>query len=632
MNSAPQNPKQNPKQEPDSKSLRKDQQQEPQQGHPLFDWRPLFFTLFLFSLYYAFSSQGSSGPTEIPYTQFKQQLYNDEVASVLLRGQQISGRLRNSKKTKGYDFITHMPSLKDETLLPAIESQNVELVAKSEELPTWAAVLINLLPWILIFGFFAYSNRALQSRMGGGGGIFGFSRSHARLYENPESEGINFDEVAGLESAKQDLREVIEFLRNPEKFRKLGAKLPKGILMMGPPGTGKTLLAKATAAEAGVPFFSISASEFVEMFVGVGAGRVRSMFQQAREKAPALIFVDEIDSVGRVRGSGVGGGNDEREQTLNQILAEMDGFSSDVPVVVLAATNRPDVLDPALMRPGRFDRKITMELPQKQARLQILRVHTRKKPLADDVNLEQLSSRTIGFSGADLENLVNEAALHAARENKTAISQSDFEYAHDKILLGSERQEILNGEDKKRIAYHESGHALLSMSLPHADPVSKVTIIPRGRALGVTETMPVEDRVNYTQEVLEDRLCVLLGGRCAERVVFGNVSSGAADDLKQCTLLARRMVTQWGMSEKLGPVHFPQHEEHPFLGMEIASTKDFSDVTAHTIDLEVEALVKKSEERTLSLLLDKRDQLDALANALVDHETISADEIQQLVN
>ena len=632
MNSAPQNPKQNPKQEPDSKSLRKDQQQEPQQGHPLFDWRPLFFTLFLFSLYYAFSSQGSSGPTEIPYTQFKQQLYNDEVASVLLRGQQISGRLRNSKKTKGYDFITHMPSLKDETLLPAIESQNVELVAKSEELPTWATVLINLLPWILIFGFFAYSNRALQSRMGGGGGIFGFSRSHARLYENPESEGINFDEVAGLESAKQDLREVIEFLRNPEKFRKLGAKLPKGILMMGPPGTGKTLLAKATAAEAGVPFFSISASEFVEMFVGVGAGRVRSMFQQAREKAPALIFVDEIDSVGRVRGSGVGGGNDEREQTLNQILAEMDGFSSDVPVVVLAATNRPDVLDPALMRPGRFDRKITMELPQKQARLQILRVHTRKKPLADDVNLEQLSSRTIGFSGADLENLVNEAALHAARENKTAISQSDFEYAHDKILLGSERQEILNGEDKKRIAYHESGHALLSMSLPHADPVSKVTIIPRGRALGVTETMPVEDRVNYTQEVLEDRLCVLLGGRCAERVVFGNVSSGAADDLKQCTLLARRMVTQWGMSEKLGPVHFPQHEEHPFLGMEIASTKDFSDVTAHTIDLEVEALVKKSEERTLSLLLDKRDQLDALANALVDHETISADEIQQLVN
>ena len=628
MNAAPQDPKP----QADSRQNPKDPKKEPQQGHPLFDWRPLFFTLFLFSLYYTFSSQGTSGPTEIPYTQFKQQLYNDQVASVLMRGQQISGRLRNSDKTKGYDFVTHMPTMKDDTLLPAIESHNVEMVAKSEELPTWATVLINLLPWILIFGFFAYSNRALQSRMGGGGGgLFGFSRSHARLYEDLENEGINFDEVAGLEGAKQDLREVIEFLRNPEKFRKLGAKLPKGILMMGPPGTGKTLLAKATAAEAGVPFFSISGSEFVEMFVGVGAGRVRSMFQQAREKAPALIFVDEIDSVGRVRGSGVGGGNDEREQTLNQILAEMDGFSGEEPIVVLAATNRPDVLDPALMRPGRFDRKITMELPQKKARLQILQVHTRKKPLSNDVDLEQLSSRTIGFSGADLENLVNEAALHAARENKNLIEQSDFEHAHDKILLGSERQEILNDEDKKRIAYHESGHALLSMSLDHADPVSKVTIIPRGRALGVTETMPVEDRVNYTQAVLEDRLCVLLGGRCAERVVFGNVSSGAADDLKQCTLLARRMVTHWGMSEKLGPVHFPQHEEHPFLGMEISTSKDFSDATAHSIDLEVEALVKKSEERTLALLQEKRTQLDALANALVDHETVTTEEIQQLI-
>ncbi|NIQ00107.1 MAG: AAA family ATPase, partial [Nitrospinaceae bacterium] len=405
----------------------------PEPGHPFFDWRPLFFTLFLFALYYTFSSQGTTGPKEIPYTQFKQQLYNDEIASVLLRGQQVNGRYRNTDKAKGYDFVTHMPSVQDDTLLPAIENNKVELVAKSQELPTWATVLINLLPWILIFGFFAYSNRMLQSRMGGGGGggLFGFSRSHARLYENPENEGINFDEVAGLDGAKQDLREVIEFLRNPDKFRKLGAALPKGILMMGPPGTGKTLLAKAIAGEAEVPFFSISGSEFVEMFVGVGAGRVRSMFQQAREKAPALIFVDEIDSVGRVRGTGVGGGNDEREQTLNQILAEMDGFSGDEPIVVLAATNRPDVLDPALLRPGRFDRKITLELPQKQARLQILQVHTRKKPLSDDVDLALMSARTIGFSGADLENLVNEAALHAARENKATIEQSDFEYAHD---------------------------------------------------------------------------------------------------------------------------------------------------------------------------------------------------------
>jgi len=437
--------------------------------------------------------------------------------------------------------------------------------------------------------------------------------------------------VAGLEGAKQELREVIGFLRNPDKFRKLGAKLPKGILMMGPPGTGKTLLAKATAAEAGVPFFSISGSEFVEMFVGVGAGRVRNMFQQAREKAPALIFVDEIDSVGRVRGTGVGGGNDEREQTLNQILAEMDGFERYEPVVVLAATNRPDVLDPALLRPGRFDRKITMELPQKMARLQILKVHTRKKPMADDVDLEHLAGRTIGFSGADLENLVNEAALHAAREDKSRIEQADFEHAHDKILLGSERQEILNEDDKKRIAYHESGHALLSMFLQYADPVSKVTIIPRGRALGVTETMPVEDRVNYTQDVLEDRLCVLLGGRCSERLIFGNVSSGAADDLKQCTLLARRMITQWGMSEKLGPVNFPQHEAHPFLGMEMTMSKDFSDATAHAIDEEVEALVKKSELRALQLLQEKRAVLESLATALLQNETLSAEEIEKLI-
>ncbi|MDY6918779.1 MAG: ATP-dependent zinc metalloprotease FtsH [Pseudomonadota bacterium] len=604
---------------------------EANQGHPLFDWRPLLFTLLLFTLYYSFFSQGDRSPQQIPYTEFKQKLYQNEIASVRMRGQEIRGRYRGSDQQQGVDFRTLMPAVGDPSLLPTLEEKSVEVVAQSEELPTWASVLISLLPWILIFGFLAYSNRALQNRMGGGSGIFGFSRSRARQYEKPDVDEINFEEVAGLEGAKQELQEVIEFLRNPQKFSALGAKLPKGILMMGPPGTGKTLLAKATAAEAGVPFFSISGSEFVEMFVGVGAGRVRNMFQQAREKAPALIFVDEIDSVGRVRGTGVGGGNDEREQTLNQILAEMDGFASDEPVVVLAATNRPDVLDPALLRPGRFDRKLTLELPQKKARLQILQVHTRKKPMAPDVDLEQLAARTIGFSGAELENLVNEAALHAARENKAAIDQVDFEHAHDKIMLGSERQEILNAEDKRRIAYHESGHALLSMSLAHTDPVSKVTIIPRGRALGVTETMPAEDRINYTQDVLEDRLCVLLGGRCSERVVFGNVSSGAADDLKQCTSLARRMVTQWGMSQKLGPVHFPVSEEHPFLGMEMAISREFSDVTAHAIDLEVEALVKRSEQRAEKVLQQKRRQLDALAEALVAHETLSADEIKALV-
>ena len=604
---------------------------------PVLDWRPLLFTLLLGFGYYYMVSHSQQQPKELPYSTFKQKLDSDQVASVQIKGQQIVGHYRGDSKAKDsntVDFTTRIPSaIPDPGLMADLEKHNVELMAKSEEWPLWANLAINILPWVLIFGLFAYSNRALQNRMGGGaggGGLFGFSRSRARLYENLENK-ISFDEVAGLESAKQDLREVIEYLKNPDKYRRLGAALPKGILMMGPPGTGKTLLAKATAAEAGVPFFSISGSEFVEMFVGVGAGRVRSMFQQAREKAPALIFVDEIDSVGRVRGTGVGGGNDEREQTLNQILAEMDGFEPSEPIIVLAATNRPDVLDPALLRPGRFDRKITMELPQKKARQQILEVHTRKKPLGPDVNLEQLAGRTIGFSGADLENLVNEAALHAANQDKELIEQVDFEYAHDKIILGSERQDILNDEDKKRIAFHEAGHALLSMYLPHADPLTKITIIPRGRALGVTETMPTEDRVNYTQEFLEDRLCVFLGGRCSEKLVFGNVSSGAADDLKQCTHLARRMITQWGMSEKLGPVNFPQSEEHPFLGMEMTQARDFSDATARLIDEEVENLVKRSEIRALELLQQHRADLDKLAEELVAHETLAVDEVRHLL-
>ncbi len=600
----------------------------------VLNWRPFIFTLFLFALYYYMAQGSQVVPKEISYSDFKQKLIADELGAAQFKGQQILLRARNSAKHDQFDFVTRMPPLTDDELLPLLEQHQVEMVAKSEEWPLWATLLVNVLPWILIFGFFAYSNRALQSRMGGGGGpggLFGFSRSRARLYENLEQK-ISFDEVAGLDSAKHDLREVIEYLKNPDKFRKLGAKLPKGILMMGPPGTGKTLLAKATAAEAGVPFFSISGSEFVEMFVGVGAGRVRSMFLQARERAPALIFIDEIDSVGRVRGGGVGGGNDEREQTLNQILAEMDGFEASEPIIVLAATNRPDVLDPALMRPGRFDRKITLDLPQKKARLQILQVHTRKKPVSDTVDLENLAGRTIGFSGADLENLVNEAALHAANLDKPVIDQADFEYAHDKILLGDERQDILNIADKKRIAIHEAGHALMSLLLPHADPLSKITIIPRGRALGVTETMPVEDRVNYTQEVLEDRLCMLLGGRSAEKVMFGNVSSGAADDLKQCTRLARRMVTQWGMSEKLGPVNFPQHEEHPFLGMEMAQPKDFSDATARLIDEEVEALVKRSESRTLDILQQNRQHLEKLAEELIAHETLTVDEVRGLLS
>lgn len=600
---------------------------------PTRDLRPLFFTLILFLAYYFFSAGVVTAPKTVSYSEFKQMLASDKVAAVQFQGQDIRIRPRDTTRPQQFEWVTRLPPVTDDSLLPLLEQNQVDVDVQSDEWPAWAMVLLNLLPWVLIIGFFVWSSRHLQNRvMGGGdGGLFGFSRSRARLMENPDPN-ISFDEVAGLDSAKQDLREIIEYLKNPEKFRRLGAKLPKGILMMGPPGTGKTLLARATAAEAGVPFFSVSGSEFVEMFVGVGAGRVRSMFQQARERAPALIFIDEIDSVGRVRGGGVGGGNDEREQTLNQILAEMDGFEAGEPVVVLAATNRPDVLDPALLRPGRFDRKITLELPHKKARLQILQVHTRKKPLARNVDLEGMAARTIGFSGADLQNLVNEAALHAVSKDKTEIDQEDFEYAHDKIILGDTRPDALAEPDRRRIAVHESGHALLSLLLPHADPLTKITIIPRGRALGVTATQPSEDRVNHTQDMLEDRLCLLLGGRCAEKVIFGNVSSGAADDLKQCTRLARRMVTQWGMSETMGPVNFPQQEEHPFLGMEMAQPKEFSDATARQIDEEVQALVKRCEARVMDLLQQHRADLERMAEALLAQETLSAEEVMKILD
>lgn len=599
--------------------------------HPVFDWRPVLFTLLTFIVYYGVILDEDKRPESISYSSFKEMVNLGSVATVTFKGKEIYGkRSGTSAKGKTRDFITYLPDLDDPDLIPLLEKHQVEIVAKSAESPVWLTIILTLVPWLLIFGLFAYSNRALQSRMGGGGGVFGFSKSKARRYEKMNVH-IGFDEVAGLESAKTDLREVIEYLTQPEKFRKLGAKLPRGILLMGPPGTGKTLLAKATAAEANVPFFSVSGSEFIEMFVGIGASRVRNMFSEAREKAPALIFIDEIDSVGRVRGTGMGGGNDEREQTLNQILAEMDGFATEDAVVVLAATNRPDVLDPALMRPGRFDRKVTLELPQKKARTQILEVHSRHKPIADDVDIEQYAARTIGFSGAELENLVNEAALHAARYNKSFIDHQDFEYAHDKVLLGSIGQEILNESDKRRIAYHEAGHAIVALLSPNADPLSKVTIIPRGRALGVTETLPSEDRVNYVQDYLEQRLCIMLGGRCAEKLILGQVSSGAANDLKQCTQLARRMITQWGMSERLGPINFPQHEEHPFLGMEMAQPKDFSDHTARLIDEEVATLVKRSENKSDQLLSDHKRELERLATALLEHETLEADEISLLM-
>jgi cell division protease FtsH len=615
-----------------NKSSQKNQSQKPP-GHPILDMRPFLFTMITIFVYYSLLQTNQNQIEELSYSRFKTMVAEDHIESVTIRGFQITGLTKSkdgSGKTK--QIQTTLPEFNDPALLPLLERHNTAVQIKSSEPPMWLTVLMNILPWLLIFGFFAYSNRALQSRLGNGsGGLFGFGKSKAKRYEKLEVH-ISFNEVAGLESAKEDLREVIEYLKNPDKFRKLGAKLPKGILLMGPPGTGKTLLAKATAAEANVPFFSISGSEFVEMFVGVGASRVRSMFEEARKLAPALIFIDEIDSVGRVRGTGMGGGNDEREQTLNQILAEMDGFTSTEPVIILAATNRPDVLDPALLRPGRFDRKVTLDLPQKKARLAILEVHAKTKPVDKTVVLNDYAARTIGFSGADLENLVNEAALHAARANKQYIDCEDFEYAHDKIILGAVGQEIINKQDRHRVAVHESGHALTALLLPNADPVAKVSIIPRGRALGVTETQPKEDRLNFSEDYLEDKISVLLGGRCAEIISLGGISTGAADDLKQATRLARSMVSQWGMSKTLGAVSYPQHEEHPFLGMELTQAKDYSDATARIIDEEVETLIKRKETETLALLTSNQDKLEKLANAVQEKETINANEIEDLLH
>jgi cell division protease FtsH len=460
--------------------------------------------------------------------------------------------------------------------------------------------------------------------------LSGFSKSPAKRYENGKQR-ITFEDVAGLEGVKNDLQEIVEFLKNPEKFQRLGGRVPKGTLLMGPPGTGKTLLAKAVAGEAGVPFFSINGSEFIQMFVGVGASRVRDMFKTAKEAAPCILFIDEIDAVGRVRGAGLGGGHDEREQTLNQILSEMDGFSPNESVIVLAATNRPDVLDPALLRPGRFDRHVTVDRPNLKGREAIFKVHCRKVQLSDDVDVHHLASGTVGLTGADIRNLVNEAALWATRQGKDKVEMIDFEVARDKVLMGPKREEVLSGKEKMMTAYHESGHALLAWLVPGADKVHKVTIIPRGRALGVTQLLPEEDRLNIGEGELHARLVFMMGGRAAEKLVFDEYSAGAEDDLKRATQLARRMVTHWGMSERVGPVAYRTSEEHPFLGKEIVEQREFSEHTAQLIDEEVARILHEAAERARELLDTNRDQLDKLAHALAENEVLDNRDIEELI-
>jgi cell division protease FtsH len=598
--------------------------------HP-FDGHTLMWIAWAFFVYYIFIDLNQTKSILIPYSQFKQEIAEKKVESVTFKLDEIHGKYLGTDAGKTNSFKTIIPAIPDADLLPLLENNKITVVALSQADPKWLQVLLGVLPWLLIMAFFIYSSRMLQNRMGGGrGGLFSFSKSNARLFEGSDNQ-LGYDDVAGVEGAKQDLQEIIDSLKQPEKFRSVGAKMPRGILLMGPPGTGKTLLSKATAFEAKVPFFSISGSEFIEMYVGVGASRVRDMFKEARKRAPALIFIDEIDSVGRVRGTGLGGGNDEREQTLNQILAEMDGFSGHEAVVVLAATNRPDVLDPALLRPGRFDRKVMLELLQQTARVDILKVHSRKVPLSEDVDLTEVARMTVGFSGADLANLVNEAALFAARDNSTSVTRIHFNQAHDKVMMGSERKDLLNPTERKRTAVHESGHAILALKLPHADPLRQVSIIPRGMALGTTEQLPEEDRHNYAQAYVETRLAVMLGGRCAEKIILGDVSSGAANDLEQVTRLAKMMITQWGMSEVLGPVHFRTGAEHPFLGYELTQEKDFSEATAREIDEEVRRIVGLAELQAISALTTYKEQLEVLVAELLKTETLDKPAIDQLL-
>jgi len=624
------------------------QQQGQQQQHPFFQQTPqptwvrlLWFAVLLMAILYVSQTIMAPRVNTIPYSQFKEKVGSGNVAEVTMQGHQITGRYKSGQSEAGdksqktpeaMQFKTVAPAMQDPELINLLENNDVTIHAKSTKQSWFVNLLIAILPWVIIIGAFFYFSKKMQDRMGGGagGGIFGFGKSKAKQFEKSMSD-IQFDDVAGLENTKKELQEIIGFLKDPDQYRSLGGKLPKGVLLVGPPGTGKTLMARAVAGEAEVPFFSISGSEFIEMFVGVGASRVRDMFDNAKKESPAIIFIDEIDSIGRVRGTGVGGGHDEREQTLNQILNEMDGFSPQESVVVMAATNRPDVLDPALTRPGRFDRQVSLELPQKNARIAILKVHTKSVTTGDDVNLETIANRTVGFSGAELQNLVNEAALLAARKGKEKVEAEDFDQARDKILMGIEREDLINEDEKEVIAYHEAGHAMMSMLLPGADPLEKVTIIPRGRALGATEQIPEEDRFNLTRQYLLDRITVMLGGRAAEQSRFSDATTGAGDDLQKATQIARRMVTQWGMSEKVGSVAFQYGSSHPFLGRELGSQKDFSEETAKIIDDEVRRLISECLNKAVDALKEHKQELDALAKALLEHETLSKDEVEEII-
>ncbi|MDD5558681.1 ATP-dependent zinc metalloprotease FtsH [Candidatus Methylomirabilis sp.] len=568
-------------------------------------------------------NQNQPQEKELIFSDFMAKVTKGEVAEVIVKGADIKGKL-----TSGEVFRTYTPDDKD--MISELRQKGVRIIAKPVDGNPWYVnMLLSWLPMLLFIGVWIFFMRQMQ---GGGVKALSFGKSRARLLSDKQSK-VTFADVAGADEAKEELREIIEFLKDPPRFQKLGGRIPKGVLLMGPPGTGKTLLARAIAGEANAPFFSISGSDFVEMFVGVGASRVRDLFEQGKKQAPCIIFVDEIDAVGRHRGAGLGGGHDEREQTLNQLLVEMDGFESNDGVILVAATNRPDVLDPALLRPGRFDRQVVVARPDIRGREGILRVHTKKIPLDADVDLTLLARGTPGFSGADLANLVNEAALLGARQNKKAVGMTDFENAKDKVMMGVERRSIVISEEERKVtAYHEAGHTLVAKVLPGTDPIHKVTIIPRGRALGMTQQLPIDEKHNYAKEYLLNEIAIMMGGRVAEELVFGQMTTGAGNDIERATDLARKMVCEWGMSERLGPLTFGKREEMIFLGREIAQHQDYSEQTAVEIDREVKQIVMTNYDKSKALIIERIGVLHALAKALLETEVLDGLQIDAIVN
>ncbi len=577
--------------------------------------------LLVFLLVWQLFNQQKPGTQEMNYTEMLSHLKNGEITEVTIQGETVTGKLAGGKIFKAF-------TPKDDGLVAMFREKNVKITAKPIDENPWYMILVSWFPMLLLIGVWIFFMRQMQA---GGGKAMSFGKSRARLITDKANK-VTFADVAGVNEAKAELEEVIDFLKDPKKYTKLGGRIPKGLLLVGPPGTGKTLLARAIAGEADVPFLSISGSDFVEMFVGVGASRVRDLFSQAKKNAPCIIFIDEIDAVGRHRGAGLGGGHDEREQTLNQLLVEMDGFESNEGVILVSATNRPDVLDPALLRPGRFDRQVVVPLPDVKGREKIFEVHARKTPVADDVNYAVLARGTPGASGADIENLVNEGALNAARLNKDKVTMSDFEFAKDKILMGSERKSlVISDEEKKNTAYHEAGHTLVARLIPGTDPIHKVTIIPRGRALGLTQQLPMDEKHTYPSKYLEGNISVLLAGRAAEELVLKDFTTGAGNDIERATNLARKMVCEWGMSETMGPLSYGKKEEQIFLGREFATHKDYSEETARRIDEEVVSIVKRNYDKAKSLLHEHMDILHQMSKELLEKEVLNSMEIDAII-